>query len=147
MENLDKALSAKKLEDLVAEVPAKEPNLLEPTQAEIEQIITLLKEGKSYKEIRMEVRRVEEEERTRMVQKEREATRKVPNPEYNAETNPDVDQEIDETYMEQYEEEEAYQFQLSAKGFSYGQIKEIELGMKAKIVKLTFIEEVLPNLK
>ena len=27
--------------------------------------------------------------------------------------------------------------QVSAKGFSYGQIKEIEMGMKAKVIELT----------
>lgn len=91
MENLDTALDGKKLEDLVAEKPAKESTLIEPTKAEVEAMIALLKEGASYKNIRMTVRRVE------------------------------MDGEK----------------QLSAKGFSYGQIKEIELGMQAKIVELS----------
>ena len=91
MENLSKALTGKKLEDLVATKVAKESNILEPTKAEVEQIIVLLKEGTPYKVIRKTVRRVE------MSGKD----------------------------------------QVSAKGFSYGQIKEIELGMKAKVVELT----------
>ena len=95
MENLSKALTGKKLEDLVATKVAKESNILEPTKAEVEQIIVLLKEGKPYKEIRKTVRRVE----------------------MSGET------------------------QVSAKGFSYGQIKEIELGMQAKIVELSPVVE------
>ena len=91
MENLDKALKSKKLEDLVIEPKTKVSNLLEPTQAEIEQIISLILEGKPYKEIRKSIRRVV------------------------------MDREI----------------QVSAKGFSYGQIKEIELGVENKITELT----------
>ncbi len=91
MENLDKALTGKKLEDLVVAPVAKKSNLIEPTKAEVETIIGLLKEGKNYKEIRMTVRRIEEKGEK----------------------------------------------QVSAKGFSYGQIKEIELAMEAKIVELT----------
>jgi len=91
MENLTKALSAKKLEDLVVALKVKESTLLEPTKVEIEAIIVLLKEGKLYKEIRKTVRRVVMDGET----------------------------------------------QVSAKGFSYGQIKEVEMGMKAKVIELT----------
>ena len=51
MENLTKALSAKKLEDLVVAPKVKVSNVLEPTEAEIEQIFTLLQSGTPYKEI------------------------------------------------------------------------------------------------
>ena len=91
MENLDIALSSKKLEDLVVVPTAKATTKIEPTKAEIEQIIALLLEGKTYKEIRMTVRRVEM----------------------------DGDK------------------QLSSKGFSYGHIKEIELGIENKVKELT----------
>ena len=91
MENLVTALKSKKLEDLVATKVAKETTLIEPTQAEVEEIITALKEGKSFGEIKKTIRRV--------VKKEGK--------------------------------------QISAKGFSYGQIKEIDLGRNAKIVELT----------
>ena len=91
MENLTKALSAKKLEDLVVAPKVKVSKILEPTEAEIEQIFTLLQDGTPYKEIRKTVRRV-------VMDKDK---------------------------------------QVSAKGFSYGQIKEIEMGIKAKIVELT----------
>ena len=95
MENLDTALVSKKLEDLVAEKPTTNSNLIEPTQAEIDLIITALKEGKPYGEIKKTVRRVEE---------------------------------IDGK-------------QISAKGFSIGQIKEIDLARQAKITELTQVDE------
>ena len=91
MENLDKTLTGKKLEDLVVAPKVKVSNVLEPTEAEIEQIFTLLQAGTPYKEIRKTVRRV-------VMDKDK---------------------------------------QVSAKGFSYGQIKEIEMGIKAKIVELS----------
>lgn len=86
MENLSKALEGKKLEDLQTADPTVGSNLLEPTKAEIETILTALKDGKDYKEIKKTVRR-------------------------------DADG--------------------GKKGFSYGQIKEIDLARQAKIVELT----------
>jgi hypothetical protein len=86
MKNLVPVLKDKKLEELVATPKAVVSNLLEPTKAEIEQILTLLKEGKEYKEIKKTVRRVEGD---------------------------------------------------SKFGFSYGQIKEVELGRLEKIKELT----------
>jgi len=94
MENLDTVLADKKLEDLVTVKPVKKSNILEPTEAEIELIITAIKEGKAYKEIRKTIRRVV------------------------------MDGEK----------------QISAKGFSYGQIKEIELRMNDKVTELNSIE-------
>jgi len=85
MENLDKALKSKTLEDLVAVKEAKKSNLIEPTKAEVESILTALKEGKEYKEIKKTVRRKKEG---------------------------------------------------SAQGFSYGQIKEIDMARHAKIAEL-----------
>ena len=57
MENLAKALEGKKLKDLKKVNVANVSNLIEPTQAEIELIIAALKDGKSYKEIKKEIRR------------------------------------------------------------------------------------------
>jgi len=91
MENLDAALSAKKLEDLETKVVSSDSNLIEPTVEEIELIIAALVDGKSYSEIKKTIRRVEMEK--------------------------DV--------------------QISAKGFSYGQIKEIDLARLASLEKLT----------
>ena len=96
MENLDTVFKDKKLEDLVVAVPVKESTLLEPTLAEKKAILAGLVEGKSYKEIRKSVRRV------------------------------DMDGEK----------------QVSAKGFSYGQIKEIDMARLAKIAELTAPEVV-----
>jgi hypothetical protein len=86
MENLAKALEGKKLSDLVKTSKEKGSNLIEPTKEEIEQILSLLQEGKEYKEIKKTVRRVEGD---------------------------------------------------SKFGFSYGQIKEVELGRLEKIKELT----------
>jgi hypothetical protein len=96
MENLDTVFEGKELEDLVVVAPAKELNLLEPTLEEKEAILAGLVAGKSYKEIRKTVRRVE------------------------------MDGEK----------------QVSAKGFSYGQIKEIDMARLAKIAELTAPEVV-----
>jgi methionine aminopeptidase len=92
MQNLDAVLLDKKLEEL-ARFAKVEPtsNLIEPTKAEIEAVIAMLREGREYKEIKKAVRRV-------MTDKDGG--------------------------------------QLSAKGFSYGQIREIELGMDARIAEL-----------
>lgn len=98
MENLDKALTGKKLEDLQVVEKTKKSNLLEPTKEEVEQILAALVEGKGYGEIKKEVRRVEMDGET----------------------------------------------QVSAKGFSYGQIKEIDMARQAKIVELSpKVEEVV----
>jgi hypothetical protein len=86
MKNLTTALTGKKLEDLKVVKAEKVSNLLEPTKKEIESILVALKEGKEYKEIKKEIRRVAEG---------------------------------------------------SAKGFSYGQIKEIDMARLEKIVKLS----------
>lgn len=85
MENLSTALEGLELSDLQATKPAKTSNLIEPTVEEIRAIITALKDGVSYKDIKKTIRR-------------------------------DVD---------------------GAKlGFSYGQLKEIDLGRQAKIAEL-----------
>jgi len=47
MKELEKALKEKKLEDLKKVKTDSGSNLLEPTQAEIESILTALKEGSS----------------------------------------------------------------------------------------------------
>lgn len=59
MEQLDAALTGKTLEDLKVDKPTTESNLLEPTKAEIELILTALKDGKSPQEIKKTIRRVE----------------------------------------------------------------------------------------
>jgi hypothetical protein len=97
MKNLEKALKGKKLEELVSTVNNVEVTLLEPTEAEVGQILNLLKEGKTYREIKLAVRR---------------------------------------TVMEG-------DVQKSAQGFSYGQIKEIDLARQSKIAELTPVAEEL----
>lgn len=58
MENLDAALTGKKLEDLTPnEKPTGGSNLLEPTKAEIESIIAELKKGTPYSVIKKTLRR------------------------------------------------------------------------------------------
>lgn len=141
MKNLSTALKDKTIEDLQSEVQTASSNLIEPTKALIAQVLEMLKDGKSYREIKLTVRDIKTEKRNRIVEKEREATRMIPNPEYNAETNPEVPQEIEETYTEKYEEEEQYDHQLYSRGLSYGQIKEIDLARQAKIAELTQSEE------
>ena len=87
MENLDTVLSTKKLEDLT--LIAKKPsgsNLIEPTKAEVELIVTELRKGTPYGVIKKTIRRADEG---------------------------------------------------GLYGFSFGQIKEIEQGMKAKVIELT----------
>jgi len=96
MENLDTALASKKLEDLEPVSTAVQSNLIEPTVAEIEAILTSLKEGKSYGEIKKTVRRVIEKEGK----------------------------------------------QTSAQGFSFGQIKEIDMARLNKLNELTPKEDV-----
>jgi|SaaInlLV_10m_DNA_2_1039722.scaffolds.fasta_scaffold122760_1 hypothetical protein len=86
MKELEKALKEKKLEDLKKVKTDSGSNLLEPTQAEIESILTALKDGKSYKEIKKEVRR---------------------------------------------------EVGVGKQGFSYGQIKEIDMAREAKVTELT----------
>ena len=86
MKNLDKALEGKKLEELKTIKSIGASNLIEPTQAEIELILAALKDGKSYKEIKKEIRR---------------------------------------------------EVGVGKQGFSYGQIKEIDLARQEKIVELT----------
>jgi len=101
MKNLSTALKDKTLEDLNAEQVAPVSNLLEPTKGEIESILALLAEGKSYKEVKREVRR----------------------------------------FKMKGEEQE------SAQGFSYGQIKEIDMARLAKVAELTpVVEEVAESL-
>ena len=96
MENLTKVIDSLKIEDLKTTEEVKPvENLIEPTEAEIKLIVTALKDGKEYKEIKKTIRRVEM----------------------------DGDK------------------QISAKGFSYGQIKEIDLARQEKIVELTPKEE------
>jgi hypothetical protein len=90
MENLVNVLKDKKLEDLQTVKEVTKSNLIEPTAAEVELILTALVEGKEYKEIKKTIRRVAEG---------------------------------------------------SAKGFSYAQIKEIDLARQAKIAELTPVEE------
>jgi len=86
MKNLAKALKSKTLADIQPVKTTSVSNLLEPTEAEINSIITALKAGTSHQEIKKTIRR-------------------------------DVG---------------------GAKpGFSYGQIREIELGVKEKITELT----------
>ena len=118
MKNLATVFKDKTLEELVIknEKPKVEP--LEPTLAEKRAILAALVEGKTYKEIKKEVRRVEKEKRTR----------------------PKYKQVVDsETGMAETVEDgtEEYDHQLSAKGFSYGQIKEIDMARLAKIAELT----------
>ena len=61
MENLSKVLDKKTLEDLqIVEEKNTGSNLIEPTEVEIEAILTHLKEGKDLLWIRRNVRRVEE---------------------------------------------------------------------------------------
>ena len=91
MENLVKAMEGLKLNDLKDEKGKGGSNLLEPTEKEVGSILAALKDGKSYKDIKKEVRRVE---------KDGEVVK-------------------------------------SCKGFSYGQIKEIDMARQKKIVELT----------
>ena len=153
MENLEKSLEGKKLEDLVTAPKGSVSNLLEPTEAEIETILVSLKEGKPYKDIKKEVRRTKSEERERTVQvtKTRPATRTVSQPKLDKDGNEEKDAEgktvmedVEEEYQEEYQEDkvEKYQYQLYSRGFSYGQIKEIDLGRQAKIAELTPTEKV-----
>ncbi len=116
MKNLQTALNGKTLADLTADRPAGGSNLLEPTKTEIEAIMALLKLGKSHEEIKQTVRRFLFETRTRT------ATRAAKDADGN-----DIQEEF----------EEEYQHQLSGQGFSFGQLNEIERGMKAKIAELT----------
>lgn len=96
MENLSKALEGKTLEELKPVAPeAAKQNLIEPTEAEVAQIVEALKAGDSHSKIKKEVRRVVKEG----------------------------------------------EVQKSAQGFSFGQIKEIEMAWKYKIVELTPCEE------
>jgi hypothetical protein len=60
MENLVSALEGKQLGDLRKTSVVSKSNLIEPTKAEIELILTALAEGKGYKEIKKTIRRVEE---------------------------------------------------------------------------------------
>ena len=91
MKNLEAALSEKALSDLVATKAAPATTLLTPTVGEIETILSHMKEGKDYKWIKKNVRRV-------ITEGDR---------------------------------------QISAKGFSVGQIKEIDEARRAKISELT----------
>lgn len=91
MENLAEALEGKKLEDLKGTDPTTGSNLIEPTKEEIESILTALKEGKSYSEIKKTIRRDEDG---------------------------------------------------GKKGFSFGQIKQIDLARKEKIAELIPAPEV-----
>jgi len=116
MKNLEKALKGKKLEDLVSTVNNVEVTLLEPTEAEVGQILNLLKEGKTFREIKLAVRRTETEKRMRPKYKEVEGEQVA-------------------------DGEEEYDFQISAQGFSYGQIKEIDLARQAMIAELTPVVE------
>jgi len=87
MENLEKVLATKKLEDLTSTVkPTNGSNLIEPTEAEVELIVTELRKGTPYGEIKKTIRRADNK---------------------------------------------------GSYGFSFGQIKEIEQGMKAKVIELT----------
>ena len=58
MENLEIALIDKKLEDLKSDVSGVATFQIEPTKEEIETILGHLKEGKDYKWIRRNVRRI-----------------------------------------------------------------------------------------
>ena len=97
MENLEIVLDTKKLEDLQSVTSEPVCVLLEPTVDEINTIIGHLVDGKEYKWIKQNVRRV--------VMKDGK--------------------------------------QLSAKGFSIGQIHEINLARNAKIIELTPTESTL----
>lgn len=114
MENLDKALKSKKLEDLVKTKETAKSNLIEPTKQEIEAIVAMLAEGKAYREIKLAVRRTETEKRTKKK----------------------LDEEGNET-----DQDEEYDHQLSSKGFSYGQIREVDLARLAKVSELQPKEE------
>jgi len=58
MENLSKALESKTSKELTTSDLGVQTTTLEPTQVEIEEILTALIEGKSYGEIKKTVRRV-----------------------------------------------------------------------------------------
>jgi len=91
MKNLSSALKDKTLEDLKPEATGSVSNLIEPTKGQIETIMGMLKEGKTYSEIKKTVRKITKKDGK----------------------------------------------QVSAQGFSFAQIKEIDLARKAKIAELT----------
>lgn len=116
MDNLNAALTGKKLNDLRSDDPTKGSNLIEPTKDEIIAILTALKGGTSHTEIKQNIRRRVYETR------QRPATRTVKDSE---------GKDVKEEYQEDYEH------LVSAHGFSFGQIREIDKARLAKISELT----------